>query len=248
MTMNKTVLSAAVLWVSACNPLPTQVTLKASVNISRSDDQPLAGAPFVVRDDAGAIYDRSNLAQDGSVSALAPAGSFIFAEVQPKGRRPASFTGLSGLDPVYKVADGELYGWPEAEDASWRASFDGCPGVAGGSGSVLGEVRVLDLTDPVSGEHPLAGTGLVELWSFDTEETYLPCLLDGDVGESFDASAIYTGFTGRFAFFGVPEGVYLLSAALELGGSTLEWSDQIVYVPEGGVAPRFPIWVSFPVN
>ncbi len=242
-------LVSAILMLCACNPLPKVVTMKGEVRDAHGlGGVALAGADVAILDEEGASYASATTDRDGQFRVDAPAGAEIFAVVSSSVGPSSSFTGLSGLSPVYNIDDGELYAFSDAEVAAWRSTFEGCPNVSDqGTGALFGELRVREVTDPDTGEHPLVVSGRVELWNPRSDETHLPCYLDPEEGSVFDPSALYTGVSGSYAFVGVPEGIYVLSAVLELTPDELMWADQYVYVPKSGVVPRFPMWVSFPI-
>ncbi|NCG20480.1 MAG: hypothetical protein GWP91_15840 [Rhodobacterales bacterium] len=239
----------ALFLLASCNPLPKTVTMEGEVSDAQGlGGLALPGAELTVRDEEGTTYASATTNGAGEFSVEVPAGELIFAIVTSDAGPPTSFSGVTGLSEVYEVEDGEIFAFSHAQETDWRARFEGCPSTsAKGAGALFGEVRVQDVTDAETGEHPLAVTGRVELWNPRTEAVYLPCYLDAEEGAVFDGTALYTGIAGAFAFVGVPEGVYVLSGVLEVNPDDLFWSDQFVYVPKSGVVPRFPLWVSFPI-
>ena len=64
-----------------------------------------------------------------------------------------------------------------------------------------------------------------------------------DKGDVYDPLSLQTGVTGKFAFFGLEEGLYTFTIGYTmLNFEVYEVSWQL-YAPKNGIAPRLPIWV-----
>jgi len=233
-------------WVlAACNPIPKVVTLEGHVYSDREATDTLADATVQIRDLDGKRFDKATSNAKGRFSTTAPAGTYLFPIIEGEGLVPAAFMGLCGIDEVCEVEDGALYGVTADAWAAHEATFAGCPGVGSGAG-VVGEVRVWDLLDPDTGEHPTTNAAVVELWEESTGETWSACYLDED-GLAHDPEATRSGASAMFGLFGAPPGVYVLSVGLEVYPGGWTWDDSYIYVPETGLAPRFPAYARFPL-
>lgn len=229
------------LFLAACGGLPDEVILEGVVLDQPVDGAPLAGAALEVRDEAGALYDSGKADPSGVFELAAPAGDVIFVDVTAPGFVRTAHTGVAGLQDRQIVEPGSLYGMSEAFLAEWEARFAGCPGIGEG-GAVFGEVRIWDVVEPGTDIHPLVKTAVVTLED-DAGKTWKACYLD-DAGEAVDPEAQWTGSSGRFAIFGVPEGLVRLRILYEYApGRWTPPTDYPVRVPGQGVAPRFPAFV-----
>ena len=219
------------------------VSVRGTVFASPAGEVPLADATVILRDVRGKIYDRGRSDADGAFVVAAPPASDIVAEVQAEGYASAAFAGVTGEDPVFKVPDGTLYALRDDERASWEEDFAGCPGIGSG-GAVLGEIRVRELTEPDSDVHAIVTAGSVEL-AMDSGESLSGCYLD-DEGLGWQEGREVTGETGRFAIFGVPPGFGTLTVRYAYTPNTVVEDRTVVFLPDGGVSPWFPAWVSLP--
>lgn len=233
------------LLLGACDRLPEQVKVKGDVR----DDVDIESAPFAdasltVLAEAGKQIGSSSTDAEGAFSLKVPAGERFHLLIEGEGHVTASFTGMSGLSETFKVPEGTLHGVTQTEADAWTAQFAGCPGIGEG-GAVIGEPRIEELVDE-EGEHPGVSSAVAELWDPRSEKVIATaCYLD-ETG-AYDPEAVNTGESGVFAIYGVEEGTYVLSVGLEVYPDAWTWEDTVVYVPDGGVAPRFPAWVHFPL-
>lgn len=232
---------AALLLLAACSS--GEVTIYGTLYESAdADADALADGTIQIREDDGQAYgSAAHTDALGEFSALAPGGATIFAEIGGRDDGvTASFTGTTGVGETLEVNVDEhvLYAFSQEDLDVWRDLMDGCPG-AGEGGAVLGEVRMSELSQ--GGEHPLVTTAWVEVEAANGE-VWEGCYLD-DEGTGWDPDAEWTGETGRFAVFGVPEGAYTLTVRYAISDDYHAASWTPLWVPEDGVAPRFPAWV-----
>lgn len=207
---------------------------------------PFAGAQLtVLSEDGKETLAKSKANAKGRFSVEVPAGIAFHAIIDGEGHIPAAFTGVAGLNDTFEVEDGVLHGVTQEEWDWWTTAFAGCPGVGEG-GAIIGIARTLELRDD-NGEHPSVNTGIAELYDPAKDKVLTrACYLDPET-MTYDPDAVFTGETGLFAIFGIEEGTYVLSMGLEVYTDSYTWDDTVVYVPDGGAAPRFPAWVHFPL-
>jgi len=232
---------AVVLLAMGCTQ--DEVRIRGKVTRSREDKSPpLVDGLVTLRDADGQVYAQAVTDSNGDFRVEAPAGETVYLVTEGVGLVPASFAGVSGLQPTLRVERGTFYGFDEPELSEWELLFDGCPGVGEGGGIAVGEVRTLRAAD--TEDHPLVTTAWAYLES-EEQVVYEACYLD-DAGQ-YDPEAELTGDTGVFAIFGVPQGTYSLVVGYHpfqeysIIGYTSAW------VPDGGVVPQFPAWVEWPL-
>jgi hypothetical protein len=224
--------------------LSGEVTVKGLVASSRDAlELPLQGGQIELRDDSGSLYDSASIGADGEFSVRAPMGSDIFATVLGSEHIVASFTGVSGYAEVFQVEDGALFGVSQTEWTQWREQFAGCPGVDTGAG-IIGEVRMSSLVDSETGEAPLVSTAQPLVEDLDGV-VYTTCFLDEE-GLLYDPAAEYTGASGVFAIFGLPEGFVVIDLKYQIVDDVFYLRSIPVWAPKEGVIPLFPAWVEFP--
>ena len=229
-------------WLMGCQ---AEVTVSGRILRTRDTDEGLVGGRIAILDADGAEYDSSPTGEDGVFAVLAPARQDIYAEISGDGLSTSSFTGASGTGKKLEIQDGDVYGVDLDEIDALRAQFAGCPGVDDTGGVAFGEIRIVNLSDPETGENPLVTTAYVTSSVGGVEQS--ACYLDDD-GALYDPEVDTTGNAGFFAVFGLPSGFVTLT----VGYTIVEDEDILTYtqvwVPEdNGVVPRFPMWVEFPV-
>lgn len=229
------------LWTVGCGGV-TEVDVQGRlVDAPSAAGEALVGASVALWDDAGEeLLDETQTNENGLYRVVAPVVSVVHLEVSGEGLLPASFTGATGINPRFRVGDADVFGLTEAVATSWQETFSGCPSSEGGL--VFGEVRILDILDPDTGEYPVVTKAFVEVELSDGTR-YEACYLDDD--GVFDAEADRTGDTGRFWIPDVPAGVHRLVVSYDVFGQYDAIEVFPIRVIEGGAAPRFPAWVPF---
>jgi hypothetical protein len=215
------------------------------VDAPDSSGAPVAGATVRVRAADGTRYDTDKAGDDGGFRVHAPRGDTIHLEIEAEDAVTSSFLGVSGFLDVLRIPEGAVWSLPAEEYDAWVAQFAGCPDVDTSGSAVFGEVRVFDIVDPVTGEHPLVLTGQVELFDAAGEPVGTVCMLD-DEGV-YDPEAVVTGLTGRFAAFGLPAGLGALVVSWEPAPGESIKAAYPIYLPQDGAAPRIPLYVSLPL-
>jgi hypothetical protein len=230
--------------VVALGCAPGDVAVRGTVFSSFEATSPLPDAEVLLRDVSGKIYDRAAADAAGDFSVAAPSASDIVVEVRAEGYASVAFAGGTGEQDVFKVPDGLLYAFAESDLEDWEALFAGCPGIGEG-GAILGDIRFRELFEPGSDVHATTTDGFISV-DMDDGTQLKACYLD-DEGLVLDEGSETTGETGRFAIFGVPPGFGTMTVGyMYTPQSTIE-ERTVVYMPEGGVSPWFPAWVSLPM-
>lgn len=234
--------------LAGCGGIPETVRLEGTVRDGLDvSSGPFAGAEVQLLGEGGERLDQVRTNEAGKLAAEVPSGVVFHLVVGGEGHIPASFTGQSGIQETFEVEPGVLHGVTDDEWTSWTTRFAGCPGLGSPGGAVIAEPRIQELVDD-DGEHPTVNAAVAEIWDPKAQEVVATaCYLD-EASEAYDPDALATGAAGVFAIFGVPEGDYVLSVGLEVLPGQYTWDDTAVHLPEGGVAPRFPAWVHFPLR
>ena len=208
-----------------------------------SEAQPLPGATMTVLDDFGVEYDQTTTGEQGQYRVNAPSGQVVHVLSAADGYQTASFRGTSGMNPRLRIPRYLVHGVSDSERDLWTARLEGCES-GEGEGLIAGEVRIENLQSEETGEHPIVITAYVKLLDDLGEEVGTPCYLDA-LGEQYDAEADRTGESGQFAIMGVPEGLFLMEVGYDVVGDVDAISFFEVWVPAGGVVPRFPLLLPF---
>lgn len=235
------------IWLAVLGCTDETVLLNGVVYESHDLLSPaLAGAEIHVVDFDGTSLSTATADGGGRFETEVPGGIPVFVEVSAEGYSVTPFPGVIGLAPVQTVDDHALYGVSDAERADWLARFTGCPGADGDRAIVLGEMRIYGLEDPLTGESPTIGTGIVTVT--DGEQTEAAGCYFDPAGERYDPAAEVTGDSGAFAVFGVEPGLH----DLQLEGAvseTLSASEVYpLWIPDrpNVVSPWYPAWLPFP--
>jgi hypothetical protein len=202
--------------------------------------QPAAGVLVRSLDEDGVEVDRTTTSDGGWYRVDALAGGRSFVVVDGDDLVPASFSGVSGLNPRLRIPNGQVFAVSSERWAAEAAAWEGCPGLGVG-GAVFGEVNVLDVT--TGGSEPFrvetARLSLLTAGGVELAACYL-----NDEG-TYDPAAGETGPLARFMVAGVPAGRHSLRLEWTPFEGFDESADYDVHVPEDGLAPRFPLFVTF---
>lgn len=236
--------------LTACTPGEIRVT--GSVDRERNQvegERPrlLAGGTVEILDETGVQKSKVTTDDNGKFRAVAPSASTIFAEIRASDSEVvSSFTGVSGVESPMQVEDHALFAVSQEEIDTLRDKYTGCSDAGGAI--VYGEVRVVGLEDPETGESPLVTSASISTTSIDESETHLACYLD-DAGSAYAPEATTTGDAGEFAVFGVGPGMHTLVVEYTFFEDDPLTGYLAFFVPDGDsvVVPRYPIWVEFPL-
>jgi hypothetical protein len=203
----------------------------------------LAGVDVTARDLDGAVLSTTTTDATGAFSLQLGVQTTFFLHLEAEGWVPTAFTGMTGLSPA-RSPDGALFlRHPDAQ-GELDARFAHCDG-SGAGGQVDGEMRLYlgDTTASVD-QLPLITTGharAVDAAGAEVEGCYP---LDGQPEGVTDPES--TGETGAFVVTGLEPGPARLTLSFELGEALGHADVYPVYIPEGGVAPLAPAWITAP--
>ena len=120
------------------------------------------------------------------------------------------------------------------EDVSTQIeAFSDCTPTS--EGLVDGQARMA-IPEQDSDSLPIVSTATVHL--IDGDDRFIPACYIPDEEASSESSQ--TGDTGKYAFFGVDEGLYILRTEVTINGVETHQIDYVIYMPEGGTVPLYP--------
>jgi hypothetical protein len=227
--------------IIACSP--EVVALQGIVTTdSPSSGEAAEGALVRVLTGGGEQYAEQTTGAHGLFRVDAPAGESVHLIAQDADGFESSFRGVSGMNPRLLLPPGTIHTFGDAVRTDWMTRMDGCEGVGEGAFTV-GQIRV-DLIDETTGEAPIVRDASVDVFNEFGELVRTGCYLDAE-GESFDADATLLGESGLFGVFGLPAGRMILRIEASLVADELRLYEFDLWMPEEGVAPRFPIVIPF---
>ena len=238
--MRHAVLSALALALTACDET-FDVDIQG-VLVSGWEDgaQALPGAEIATFDARGGEVARTVSSSSGWYRLAASPGQPNVVTVEGPGLTRASFQGNPGLNPRFRVPNGEIFGVTERAWADERARWEGCPGL--GTGATL--FARLEVEGFIGGDGEIvpvqSGEGLLRL--ADGRELE-PCYLDDD--GLFSPEARRTGPSAALLFAGLPAGLHQLRLRYEPleGIQQSHWYE--VRLLADTLAPRIPLLVPF---
>lgn len=205
-----------------------------------------AGLPGVtVRSLDGAFqeYDTTTTDAFGWYRVDAEAGSIVHIELSGSGILTSGFSGQSGLNPRLRVPTGSSIAFTEEAWEEQLALWEGCPGLGEG-GTILGSAQIADVAEE-NGDIIPVETGVITVSQPDGS-LRAACYLGED--GTYDPDATQTGESTRFMVANVQEGVHELTMTWRpVDNATLDEVYQ-VWVPAGGLAPRFPLLAEPPID
>lgn len=220
---------------------PASVTMSGIVWQAWDDPEGIDGAELVLLDQKGDSVAETATDPDGSFEIEAPTGEEVYLAITTDGPT-ATFNGVTGVSASLQIEEGALYAFSAAERATWEADFSACPGADGAGGVVFGQMRVINLSDPETGENPVVFVGFARVED-DAGDRIDACYLNDD-GTAVDPEATRTGTTGRFAIFGVPAGRWEVVLGYDVAEGT-QVTRHPIWVLSEGVVPLLPAWVEF---
>ncbi len=231
------------LFAIAC-ALPIETTtLSGVVTDARDGGAPVAAAAVTLREQFGTIWEETTTDDSGAFTTSVPSNQLFFLHTEAEGFVTTSYTGWAG-DAALEVSEEGLWMQTEADLDALREEFTGCAGeVDPERGVIEGEVRLLVIEQEDLSELPLVTTASLLAYS-ESGVAYSACYLDDD-GVS-DPDAVWTGETGRFAFFNVPPGIISLHLSYDYGGPDDQEDWYYAYLTAGGVAPMYPVAAGMP--
>lgn len=237
------------LALTACQPqLPEFITLSGVVSADHFEaSAPLEGVEVASHDAGLELVDTATTNLAGFFALQARAGQNLFLGLEAEGYVHTAFAGVTGLSDA-EFPEGQLWLESEEDVAELRALFDGCPGLDAGAdaGLIEGEVRFYAPGyEPDEGsEWPIADTAYVRAYNADGD-VFEACYLN-ETGDAYDELEVYTGASGRFAIFDAPTGAVTLEVGYDIEGTPYYQAIYFIWVPEGGAAPFWPMYVNLP--
>ena len=223
--------------------LPTPVS-QMEGQVTDGNGTLIANATIEVRDEFANIYAQGQADESGIFSIELPPYQTFFTVVSAENYITSSFTGYSG-EGDFIVPPGTLWLRTSEEIESTNIDFSSC--TPSTTGLIDGELRVA-----ISGQDPdtlpIVTTG--EIYLIDEEDNtidacYLPIAVDEADEEDEDSTiSTQTGESGRYAFFDIEEGLYILRATILIEEVETHRIDYVVYVPEEGTVPLYPTLIS----
>lgn len=229
----------------ACAPKTNENIVVTGTLLDQDDENgaPVSGASVRSINLYTEVVDGAQTDGQGAFSLQAPAIDTFFISSAAEGHVPTSVVVQAGTDDV-AAPDGSVWIRRSEDHAAAMAPFAGCPGADQPGGVIEGEVRVyLGETVESGDSHPLVTTARAYAEGADGALRAACTLNDEGI---YDGASDETGQTGRFAIFGLAEGIAALQISYMIE-DTLQ-VDQVhsVYVRADGVAPMYPAWVPLP--
>ncbi|MFK7929370.1 MAG: hypothetical protein AB8H79_14340, partial [Myxococcota bacterium] len=201
------------------------------------------GATLISHDEDRVEFDRTTSKDAGWYRVNAPSLEQTFVQVEGEGLVPTGASGLPGGNPRLRVPNGTFVAVSEAALAELRVKWAGCPGVDD-DGAVLGRVELAEF-EQTTGERIILQTAELTL-QIDGGARRAACYLGAD--GTYDPDVEVTGPSGEFLITSVPGGLHQLDLIWVPVGGTEDTQTYSTWVPEGGLAPRFPLLVESPIE
>ena len=208
----------------------TQSTLSTQIT-----DEAGAVIPFAaveIRDEFAEVYSRSEADAEGLIELELPPLQTFFAVVSAEDHLTASFTGFSG-EGDFSMDAGTLWLRTPEDVSTQIEAFSDCAPTS--EGLVDGQARMA-IPEQDSDSLPIVSTATVHL--IDGDDRFIQaCYIPDEEGTSETSQ---TGETGKYAFFDVDEGLYILRTEVTINGVETHQIDYVIYMPKGGTVPLYP--------
>jgi hypothetical protein len=203
------------------------------------DRSPASNATLEALDEDLKVVSETTSHDDGWFRLEAPAGQRTFVQVSGPGLVTASFSGKAGLNPRQRVPTGELFAVSDELLDGWREVWDGCPGADTDGGWMIGEVQALGWRHEDG--TPMIVEQAVLVVRTQQGDLKTACYLSND--GLYDPDATQTGISGRFVVPDLPPGRHRAEVTWEFANTpgTTSWFE--LHVPQGGIAPRWPLYM-----
>lgn len=189
----------------------------------------------------GRVVDTTTSADNGWFRLAADPGQQNLVVVRGEGLMTASFQGNPGLNPRFRIPNGEIFGVRESAWEAERARWDGCPGL-GERATLFGKLQIEGFVGGEDGELVAVQTGRAVLRLADGPVRE-PCYLDAD--GFYDPAATRTGPQAEVLFADLPAGGHLLEVTYEpIEDVEQTWVYEVYVLPDM-LAPRVPLLVPF---
>lgn len=182
-----------------------------------------------------------NTDEYGAFEVMVPSLESFYLKIEGEDRSPTFFAGQAGAYDM-GITDGAIFSFSNSYLDDLKDKFSTCGDVEGGI--IEGEVVVAF----PSGGNDYVSNAWVTAYD-ELENKFEGCYLD-DNGNYIE-DALYTGKTGRFAIFGLEDGIYSLSVAYGVRAESDEYQEEDegyywnfrVLIQDSGIAPFYPAWV-----
>lgn len=168
-------------------------------------------------------------------------GQLNLVTIDGPGLKTAVFQGNPGLNPRFRIPNGEVHAVSEARWQAELERWEGCPDLDRG-GAVIARLEIDGFVGGEDGEVVRIATGYATLRLADGRD-FEPCYLDED--GTYDPAATRTGPRATLLFAGLPAGNHRLEVTYE----PLERLERTflydVRLTEGAIVPRMPLYVPF---
>lgn len=206
------------------------------------DAPPASGVTVRTLDEEGAEIDTTLAADNGWFRLAAAPGVPNVVVIEGEGQIPTAFQGNPGLNPRFRIPNGDIFVVSEARWAEEVERWEGCPGLDAEGGVVLARAEFDGFVGGDDGEVVIVESASAEL-RLNDGRVFEGCYL-GEEGV-YDPLAFRAGETGYFLFAGLPPGGHILELTYEpVPRLELRYRYEI-RLPPGAHAPQIPLLVPF---
>jgi hypothetical protein len=229
------------LW--ACTPEVQEVQVTGTVFADRFDSSDsVADASVQLMDGALRAMAEITTDADGAFEGTVAGGGLLYVDLSADGYASTGFSGQVGFTD-YTVPDGILWMRSDEDLDEIAAEFEGCSGAGdAGMGLLEGVVELFVPGGDIEGVLRVSDAWVAAATS---EGERVDACYQGEDG-LYDAAATGTGPNGRFALWG-PTGLVTVEVGYTIQDQVIESRLYAIYIPEDGVAPFYPFWVSLPL-
>lgn len=201
----------------------------------------LGGASITTLDARGDEVAQTISSSSGWYRLAASPGQPNIVVVEGEGLVRSSFQGNPGLNPRFRIPNGEIFGVPTQTWSDEVDRWDGCPGLGTGA-TLFARLEIEGFVGGGDGEVVPVQTGYATLRLADGREIE-PCYLDED--GRYSPTAARTGPSASLLAAGLPAGVHELELRYEpFQGIEQTYFYQVQLVADT-LAPRVPLLVPF---
>jgi len=224
-------------------PEVQEILVTGTVFADRFDDSDaVADASVQLMDGALRAMAESTTDADGAFEGTVAGGGLLYVDLSADGYAPTGFSGQLGFVD-YTVDDGTLWMRSGEDLEEIAAKFEGCSGADQEDMGLLEGVVELFVPGADLDDALRVSDAWVAAATADGER--VDACYQGEDG-LYDATATGTGPNGRFALWG-PTGLVAVEVGYTIQGQVIESRRYAIYIPENGVAPFYPFWVSLPI-
>jgi hypothetical protein len=202
---------------------------------------PTSGATVRTFNAAGDELDQTETSTNGWFRAEADPGRVTVVHIDGAGLVPAVFQGNPGLNPRFRIPNGEVFAIPSTRWSAELDRWEGCPH-RDEPGTLFAEVAIDGFIGGEDGEIVRAQSAFAEVF-LDDGRSMEPCYLDED--GVYSSSARRVGPEAVFLLGGIPPGRHVVEVTYEPIPRLTRIYVYDLIMTEGAVAPRIPLLVPF---